>query len=128
MKVVCCLIALLLVVPGGWSRAQGPPTALPADHSRRMQEGLALFQEHVRPALIAHCLDCHGGKTTKGDLDLSDRQPLIESKAIEGGGKGSRLVALISHAEEPHMPMKAAKLPDATIDQIQAMDRSGRSL
>ncbi len=80
MKVVSQFVALILVVQGGWSRAQGPPS-VPADHARAMQEGLALFKEHVRPALIRHCLDCHGGKATKGEFDLSDRKPLDRQQA-----------------------------------------------
>jgi hypothetical protein len=83
-----------------------------------MQSGLALFKQKVRPALVRHCLVCHGGKSTKGDLDLSDRQPLVDSGVLEGGGKESRLAALIRHADDPHMPQKAPKLPDATIADI----------
>ena len=107
------MLMVALVAP---TRAQTP--ALAADHAQRMQEGLALFKEHVRPALIAHCLDCHGGKKTKGELDLSDRPALIASKAIEGGSQAARLRILIAHEEEPHMPEKGPKLPAATIDQI----------
>jgi cytochrome c553 len=117
MKVLPGLVAVLLVVCGGSSQAQ-VPAVLTDEHARQMQEGLALFKEHVRPVLIQHCVDCHGGKTTKGEFDLTDRKTLVASKVIEGGGKGSRLHALISHAEEPHMPKKAAKLPDATIEKI----------
>ena len=95
-----------------------PAQVVPPDHARRMQEGLALFKEHVRPALVEHCLDCHGGAKIKGDFDLSDRPKLIESKAIEGGSKRSRLVALIAHEDDPHMPDKAPKLPAAVIDQV----------
>jgi hypothetical protein len=83
-----------------------------------MQQGLALFKEKVRPALVRHCLVCHGGKSTKGDLDLSDRKPLVDSGVLEGGGKESRLATLIRHAEEPHMPQKAPKLPEAMIADI----------
>ena len=83
-----------------------------------MQQGLALFKAKVRPVLVQHCLDCHGGKAKKGGLDLSDRKPLVDSGVLEGGGKESRLVALIRHEDDPHMPQKAAKLPDATIADI----------
>ncbi|SIO57397.1 Planctomycete cytochrome C [Singulisphaera sp. GP187] len=109
---VSILLGLLLAT-GRASWAQVPP-----DHVRQMKEGLALFKEHVRPALTQHCLNCHGGKTIKGDFDLSDRRPLMNSGAIEGGGRESLLYALITHAEEPHMPQKGAKLPAETIEQI----------
>src|SRR5262245_28411719 len=106
------LLGLVLAAGGSsWS------SEVPADHARRMQEGLALFKEHVRPALIQHCLDCHGGQKTKGSLDLSDRKPLIDSGVIEGG-RESLLYSLITHEEEPHMPQKAPRLPDATIERI----------
>jgi mono/diheme cytochrome c family protein len=98
--------------------AQEEKKAVPADHPERMRQGLVLFKEHVRPALVQHCLMCHGGKTTKGKFDLSDRGPLEKSGAIDGGGKESRLYALITHAEEPHMPQKGPKLSTATADQI----------
>tara|TARA_R110002020_G_scaffold124575_2_gene281664 strand:+ start:329 stop:1192 length:864 start_codon:yes stop_codon:yes gene_type:complete len=41
--------------------------------------GLKLFQSHVRTDLIHHCLDCHGGKSTKGNFDLTTRETLMDS-------------------------------------------------
>ena len=118
MKIPPVLVPLLVSACLATARAQLPPLAVPADHERAMREGIILFKEHVRPVLVKHCLDCHGGKAVKGDFDLSDRPALIESQAIEGGSKGSRMIALMAHDDEPHMPKKAARLPDATIDQI----------
>jgi mono/diheme cytochrome c family protein len=92
--------------------------AVPADHARKMEQGLALFKAKVRPVLVQHCLDCHGGKAKKGGLDISDRKPLVDSGVLDGGGKESRLATLIRHEDDPHMPQKAAKLPDAAIADI----------
>jgi mono/diheme cytochrome c family protein len=118
-------LALGWAVSGAFSSAAAedtkvkkPVAPVPANHAATMQEGLAVFKEQVRPVLVAQCLDCHGGKSKKGDFDLSDRKPLIDSGVIDGGGKASRLYALIAHAEEPYMPHKAPKLADATIAQI----------
>ena len=75
-----------------------------------------MFKEQVRPILIKHCLDCHGGKTTKGDFDLSDRKPLVESGTIEGGREGgASSYALMTRARRgaAHAPQGAPKLPDA---------------
>jgi mono/diheme cytochrome c family protein len=109
---------VILIAASPPPRADDKP-AVPADHARRMQEGLALFKEKVRPALIKHCLDCHGGKAVKADFDLSDRKPLLDSEAItEGNARDSLLYTLITHAEEPHMPQKAPKLADETITAI----------
>jgi len=111
------ILVFAVVGPVRLLRADDKPS-MPPDHARQMQQGLALFKEKVRPVLAQHCLVCHGGKSTKGDLDLSDRKPLVDSGVLEGGGKESRLSALIRHAEDPHMPQKAPKLPDATIADI----------
>ena len=97
---------------------KAPPAPVAADHAATMQKGLALFKEKVRPVLVARCLDCHGGKATKADFDLSDRKSLVASGVVEGGGKASRLYALITHAEEPHMPSKGPRLPAETIDAV----------
>jgi mono/diheme cytochrome c family protein len=100
------------------AQAQQKPVPVPPDHASKMAQGLVIFKERVRPLLIAQCLECHGGKAKKGDFDLSDRKPLVESGVIEGGAKASRLYALITHADEPHMPSKKPKLPGADIEII----------
>ena len=78
----------LVFTPLAFAQTPPKPAAVPPDHAAKMAEGLALFKERVRPLLIAQCLDCHGGKATKGDFDLSDRKPLVDSGVIEGGGQG----------------------------------------
>ena len=50
-----------------------------------MKEGLELFKTHVRPLLTECCLNCHGGKSTKGDFDLSTRESLLKSGMVEEG-------------------------------------------
>ena len=101
-----------------FAQTQQKPGVVPPDHAAKMAQGLALFKERVRPVLISQCLECHGGKAKKGDFDLSDRKPLIDSGVIEGGGKACQLYKLITHAEEPHMPSKKPKLADADIENI----------
>src|SRR5262249_6310456 len=100
------------------ARAQQNAAAVAPHHAPQMGQGLHLFKERVRPLLIAQCLDCHGGKAKKGDFDLSDRKPLIDSGVIDGGARASRLYSLITHADEPHMPSKKPKLPAADIEII----------
>jgi mono/diheme cytochrome c family protein len=100
------------------ARGDEPAKAVAPDHAARMQQGLALFKERVRAVLVEKCLECHGGKATKAGFDLSDRKPLVDSGAIDGGAKESQLYAVITHAEEPFMPHKGEKLPDDAIDAI----------
>ena len=91
---------------------------LPADHAVRMKQGLDLFKREVRSALTKYCLDCHGGKSTKADFDLSTREALMDSGMVDETAADSYLFDLVSHAEEPFMPFKAPKLADETIAAI----------
>lgn len=115
LAIVTALVCLGLLSP---AQAQAPKATVPPNHAEKAARGLALFKERVRPLLVKHCLECHGGTSTKGGLDLTDRKPLAESGAIDGGGKASQLYGLVSHAEEPHMPHKRPKLPAADAELI----------
>lgn len=106
-----------------WLGAQAAETAtstppLPADHAQRMSRGLERFQSHIKPLLITHCVKCHGGEKTKGELDLTTREGLLkggaEGPAIQPfAAAASRLMRLVSHEQEPHMPSKADRLSAA---------------
>ena len=100
----------VLLVAGATSAADEKPAVSP-EHARNMQEGLALFKAKVRPVLVKQCLDCHGGKATKGDLDLSDREPLMKSGALEGGSKESRLALLSATRTSPTCPRRPRSSP-----------------
>lgn len=92
---------------------------VPKDHAERVKKGTALFKQSVRSTLTEHCLDCHGGKSTKADFDLSSRAALMESGFVDKTAADSHLVSLLRHTEEPHMPFKKPKLPEATIKEIE---------
>ena len=93
-------------------------SSLPPDHAQRMKQGLQLFKKEVKPLLVEKCLSCHGGKSIKGDFDLSNRKKLIESGMIEKTGKESYLMSLVEHREEPFMPLKEKKLSDKEIASL----------
>jgi len=70
--------------------------------------------------LAERCMGCHTGKFKKSGLDLStrelallggDRGPAI----VPGKAKASLLYRVAGHLAEPHMPLAAAKLPDAEL-------------
>ncbi len=110
-----------------WGAAAGtiPIPDIPPDHAQRMERGIEMFQHQIRPLLTEHCVKCHGGGKTKGDFDLTTREGLLRGGA-EGpavqlyDGPASRLFQLVSHAQEPHMPPKADRLPEAALRQIAA--------
>ncbi|QVL33240.1 PSD1 domain-containing protein [Telmatocola sphagniphila] len=85
------------------------------DHAAKMQAGLEIFKSNIRPMFLKNCLECHGGKSTKADVDLSTREALVKSEMLGKSGESSSLYKVVAHLEEPYMPHKAAKLPDAEI-------------
>src|SRR3954462_2083696 len=88
-------LGLLAIVGLGGPVTAGAPTA-------SSQEAVALFVEHVRPVLEAHCVKCHGGAQTKGDFDLTTRDALLQEGSegpvvLPGNARESRLYKLIAH-------------------------------
>jgi hypothetical protein len=95
------------------------------DHAAQMAKGLQLFKTHVRTVLVKKCLRCHGGKEIESEFSLADREDLLKGGVkgpgvIPGKSRESLLYKLISHAEKPHMPHKASKLPADTVARIAA--------
>ena len=80
--------------------------------------------------LESNCVKCHGGEKTKGGLDLVAREALMRGgesgqAIVPGEPDSSFLLKTIRHEEDPHMPHKAAKLPDADIAAIAAWIKVG---
>jgi len=114
------LITLLaLAAPAAEEDAPAPPAQVAPDHAARMREALTLYRNHVRPLLESRCLDCHGGKETKAGFDLSTREALVESGVIDlENAKDTYFYALISHQEEPTMPLDGERLSDEALERI----------
>src|SRR5262245_7567341 len=95
------------------------------DHAAKMAEGLALFKKQVRPALVGHCLKCHGGAAVESEFDLNDRDKLLRGGASgkvaePGKAKAGSLYERLTHARKPGMPFKGDRLPDEIIAGIAA--------
>ena len=91
---------------------------IPKDAAEKNKLGLELFKKQVRADLVHHCVDCHGGKSTKADFDLTTREKLLESGFLGDTAGDSHLMELMNHATEPHMPFKKPKLSAEIIDRI----------
>lgn len=113
MKLRSLMLALITLLGTVSLAADNKP--VPADHPEKAKKGLALFKSNVRTILSKHCLDCHGGKSTKGDFDLSTREALMKSGYVEKTAADSQLMRVVRHEEEPFMPLKAPKLDDNSI-------------
>lgn len=80
------------------------------------------FKEKVQPIFEENCIACHGAKLQRSGLDLR-----TETSALKGGARGQSIVPgdpeksllyrLITHRQEPEMPM-GGKLSDAEIAVI----------
>lgn len=78
------------------------------------------YADHVLPVFRNTCLNCHNPDKKKAGLDLSTYQSMMSGsdsgKVIDPGNSGNSLLfKLVTHAEEPTMPPKADKLPDAEL-------------
>lgn len=96
---------------------------IPADHAERMERGLKSFQARIAPLLKENCVGCHGGEKTKGGFDLSNRELLLKggdlgAVVVPFDAAASKLLKLVRHEEEPHMPEKKPQLPAEAVEAI----------
>ena len=129
-KRISCLrrvlpIALLVLAVGLVWTAQAAEPKVVADHAAKMTKGLAIFKDQVRPILVKRCVRCHGDSSVESGFDINDRDRLLRGgdsgpAILVGNSKDSSLYKLITHAREPHMPHKRAKLPTEAIASIAA--------
>ncbi len=123
-----CVAGLAVVAAQGMVTARSEPTkaaAVSGDHAVKMAKGLQIFKTHVRTLLVKKCLRCHGGKEVESEFSLADRAGLLKGgvkgpAVVPGKAQDSLLYKLVAHAEKPHMPHKAGKLPAAAIDHLAA--------
>jgi mono/diheme cytochrome c family protein len=122
MKCGCPVILGLLLCVGWASRAPGGEPESAADvspeHAAQAKAGLALFRDEVRGLLVEKCLDCHGGKSVKGEFSLATYEELQESEYIAETAADSYLIELVEHRTDPHMPFQQDKLPEESIDLL----------
>src|SRR2546423_11643108 len=79
--------------------------------------------DEVKGILVENCVKCHGGEKTKGEFDLTSREGLLHpgsegANVVPGKAGESRLMRLVRHIDEPHMPQKGEKLSELQIEKI----------
>jgi mono/diheme cytochrome c family protein len=98
------------------------------------QEGIAFFEQKVRPVLVEHCYECHSAdaKKLKGNLYLDSKAGWEaggdsgESIIVPGKPEESLLVRAIRHAEpDLEMPPKKERLDDTLIADLITWIRMG---
>src|SRR6187401_3072078 len=81
------------------------------------------YNDDVSPIFKDNCTGCHNPDKLKADLDLTTYASAMKGgssgAAVKAGSAdGSLLFRVVSHLEEPEMPPKKPKLPDAQISLI----------
>lgn len=107
---VCALLFLVAVASVGLRQSSA---------SRAMADP---FKEKVLPIFEQNCLSCHGAKLQRSGLDLRTEESVMKGGArgasiVPGNPEQSLLYRLVTHKEEPEMPM-GGKLGDAEIAVI----------
>ncbi|MFM9962992.1 MAG: c-type cytochrome domain-containing protein [Planctomycetaceae bacterium] len=83
-------------------------------------KAVVTYKDHVSPILRKHCGNCHNPDKATSDFDVMTYQTLMaggsSGEAIAAGSPdSSRLYKAVAHIEEPFMPPKAAKIPEADL-------------
>ncbi len=104
-------------------RGQAFEADVDPDHAAKRTKGLAVFKSQIRSLLNQKCVQCHGGESTEGKLDLATQMGLLTGgergpAAVIGRGDKSLLTRVISHQQEPHMPKDDEKLSTEEIAAV----------
>lgn len=90
----------------------------PADPAKPKEA--VTYKDHVSPILRKHCFNCHNPDKATSDLNVTTYQSLMaggsSGEAIAAGNPDqSLLYRVVAHLEEPHMPPKQPRIPDAEL-------------
>ena len=90
-----------------------------------------LFSRDIAPILVQHCVDCHGDRNPRGQLDMDTFTGLMKGGTtgppiMPGNPTGSLLIEkLKGTAEGKRMPNGKPPLPTETIAKIEAWIAAG---
>ena len=113
--------AALLALLGSLVMAGSP--AIAGGEDAAPKDTRITYDDHVSEIFRSQCFKCHNQDRKKGGLALNTYGLTMEGgssgKVIKPGEPGSsRLFALISHLEEPHMPPKGGKMAAGILETV----------
>ncbi len=90
----------------------------------------AFFESKVRPLLVEHCIECHGGEKTKGGLRLTHRAGWESGgdsgpAVVPGNPDESLLIKAVRYRDEDLSMPPERKLSDAQIAVLEEWVRMG---
>ena len=112
------LSGLLGGLLGGVLAVEDPAEVKPSE-----PEQIRFFENHVRPILFDHCLECHGDKKQWGGLRLDSREAALRGgdsgpAIVPGKPQESLLIRAIRHVDDLKMP-KEGKLNEQEITKLE---------
>lgn len=118
MKTYIALLGMALCFPLTTGRADEP------------SEQKVTFEDDIKPIFREHCSSCHSEGNKESDLALDSYGGALaggSSGAVlaEGNTGGSRLFALLTHAEQPFMPPDQDPIPQPQIDLVKTWIEQG---
>lgn len=107
-----------------WGCAMAAAPALAEDEAK------ITFDEHIKPIFREHCATCHSQSEKESDLALDTYAATLAGGSSgevvkESNASGSRLFALITHAEQPFMPPDKDPIPAAQRELIKTWIEQG---
>jgi hypothetical protein len=81
------------------------------------------FAHDVVPVLKKHCVECHGGKESKGGFSLNTKELVLDAEAVVvGKSKKSRLIELVT-SKDPKEQMPPKAKPRLSEEEIASLTR-----
>jgi WD40 repeat protein len=114
-------IMLLVVALGVTSLSWGADEAI---------EKKITFDDHIKPIFREHCVACHSESDKESDLALDTYSGSLAGGSsgeviASGNTGGSRLFALVTHAERPFMPPDQDPIDKAQLELIKVWIEQG---
>ncbi len=102
------------------------------DTSSEDSDQIVSFNDDIRPIFNEDCVDCHGGVSQKGDLNVIYRESLLEGGSsdkpavVPGNPEKSELMARVTHEDpEKRMPYKKKPLRNEEISDLRKWISNG---
>lgn len=120
-------IAVLATVAAGAANADAGADA--RNSARNAAAAAEFFENRIRPLLVAHCQECHGGKARKGGLKLDSAKAVLRggdtgAVVVPGEPDKSLLVQSVRYDGDLKMPPKG-RLSAAQIADLAEWVRQG---
>lgn len=108
----------------------GPHCVADETPPKEQAEKKITFDEHIKPIFREHCTACHSESDKSSDLALDTYGNTLAGGSsgdviAEGDSGGSRLFALMTHAEQPYMPPDQDPIDKAQIALVKTWIEQG---